>query len=100
MTTLNNNISNSNSDCKKNISPLTILRESANLKQVDIATASGLPQSTISQLESGYLKPRVKNIAKLATIFKADFDQLFNECIEFYNINRQSIIAKLNLAVS
>lgn len=47
---------------------LKTLRESRNLTQVDLAEISGVPQSTISRIESGFFKkgPSIDNVVKLA----------------------------------
>lgn len=48
------------------------LREKHGLTQVELATASGVPQSQISRIERGAVSPTATTLAKIAGVLDAD----------------------------
>lgn len=48
------------------------LREKHGLTQVELATASGVPQSQISRIERGAISPTATTLAKIAVVLNAD----------------------------
>lgn len=51
-------------------------RRKANLTQSQVADAVGVAQVTVSQWESGETRPREKNLAALARLFKVKYSQV------------------------
>lgn len=48
------------------------LREKHGLTQVELAKASGVPQSQISRIERGAISPTATTLAKIATVLDAE----------------------------
>jgi ribosome-binding protein aMBF1 (putative translation factor) len=48
------------------------LREKHGLTQVQLAKASGVPQSQVSRIERGAISPTATTLAKLATVLDAE----------------------------
>lgn len=54
------------------------LREERNMTQEQLAEVMGVGQSTIAHWESGYRKPDIVMLKKLANVLKCTTDQLLN----------------------
>ncbi len=70
------------------------LREDQDLRQIDVARATGIDQKTLSNYETGKTAPDMYSLIKLADFFDVSLDYLVgrNEC----NIqNNQEISAEL-----
>ncbi|RPF41890.1 DNA-binding XRE family transcriptional regulator [Hydrogenoanaerobacterium saccharovorans] len=53
------------------------LRRKAKLSQMQLATAMGVTQGTVSQWETGEIKPRANKLIELAKILNCSIDELF-----------------------
>jgi DNA-binding XRE family transcriptional regulator len=58
-------------------SPLREWRKYRSLTQMDLATASGLSQGAIAQIEAGKRNPTVETARKIANALNCDIDDLF-----------------------
>jgi DNA-binding XRE family transcriptional regulator len=58
-------------------SPLREWRKYRDMTQVELATASGLSQGAIAQIETGKRNPTVETARKIANALNCDIDDLF-----------------------
>jgi DNA-binding XRE family transcriptional regulator len=58
-------------------SPLREWRKYRGMTQVELATASGLSQGAIAQIEAGKRNPTVETARKIANALNCDIDDLF-----------------------
>lgn len=55
------------------------LRESINLKQIELAKKAGIPRSLMAMIEKGERYPSNEALEKIITALKIDKELLFNE---------------------
>lgn len=65
------------------VSVMEVRRRELNMTQVELAEKSGLPQSTISLIESGKYTPNLRILASLAQILKVSEDDLLKSYEEY-----------------
>lgn len=67
------------------------LREDLNLKQTDLAKATGIDQRTISNYETGKTNPDSLSLIKLADFFNVSIDYLVGRTqFDFYDRNKRN----------
>ncbi len=71
------------------------LREDRDLRQVDVAKATGIDQRSLSNYETGKTNPDSYAIVKLADFFNVTCDYLLGVSTENFG-NKQSIIRELD----
>ncbi len=71
------------------------LREDRDLRQVDVAKATGIDQRSLSNYETGKTNPDSYAIVKLANFFNVTCDFLLGVSSENFG-NKQSIIKELD----
>lgn len=49
------------------------------MTQLEVATAIGVKQNTISEYESGIISPRVDKLKAMAELFSCSVDELLND---------------------
>ena len=69
------------------------LREDSDLRQIDVANATGIDQKTLSNYETGKTNPDSHSIIKLAEFFNVTTDYLL--CLSDYNIKTDADILKI-----
>ena len=70
------------------------LREDMDLRQIDVAMATGIDQKTLSNYETGKTNPDSFAIIKLADFFGVSADYLLGRNVD-HNNDTQNIILKL-----
>lgn len=55
------------------------LRDSANVKDYEVAKATGIPSSTFSDWKSGRSKPKIEKLLKLASYFNVPVEVFIRE---------------------
>lgn len=73
------------------------LREDANLKQAELAQATGIDQRTISNYETGKTNPDSYALIKLADFFQVSIDYLVgrSDCDVFTSAKREALIEQI-----
>ena len=56
---------------------MSVLRKSADMKQVDVAKELGIDTSTVAKWETGASMPRADKLPILAKLYGCSIDQLF-----------------------
>lgn len=54
-------------------------RKGLNLSQTDLAEKIGVPQTVISNFESGWANPSLSNLIKLSQFFDVSIDELISD---------------------
>ena len=63
------------------------LREDKDLRQIDVANATGIDQKTLSNYETGKTNPDSESIIRLAKFFGVSTDYLLGVCDYSYSSN-------------
>ena len=71
------------------------LREDMDLRQIDVASATGIDQKTLSNYETGKTNPDSYSIIKLAEFFQVTTDYLLGYSDSVFKSN-QDVLKKLN----
>lgn len=71
------------------------LREDRDLRQIDVANATGLDQKTLSNYETGKTNPDSVALVKLADFFEVSVDYLLGYCDTSYR-SHADVLAKLD----
>ncbi len=71
------------------------LREDLDLRQIDVANATGIDQKTLSNYETGKTNPDSYSLIKLADFYNTSIDYLVGRT-EHETNNKEDIIKQLN----
>lgn len=71
------------------------LREDMDLRQIDVANATGIDQKTLSNYETGKTNPDSYSLIKLADFYHTSIDYLVGRTEHEAN-NKEDIIKQLN----
>lgn len=74
---------------------IRLLREQQNLRQIDVAEATGIDQKTLSNYETGKTNPDSFAIIALADFFDVTTDYLLGYSSKNFN-NRQKVISTID----
>lgn len=73
---------------------IRLLRENNNLRQIDVAEATGIDQKTLSNYETGKTNPDSYSLIKLADFFNVSIDYIVGR-IDIQISDSESVIARL-----
>lgn len=74
---------------------IRLLRENNNLRQIDVAEATGIDQKTLSNYETGKTNPDSYSLIKLADFFNVSIDYLVGR-IDIQISDSDSVIERLS----